>query len=134
MLRENPSMHGKQISNPVVTSALTHGLSIVGDMFVDAVNHVVLPDMLWGNYNLTYGTAMAVSSENTPPSPPMAATTSLRSVPNCRRPRREGQGGGSPQLPQQPSGYTPTVAEGDAIVATILEAAEAGCNIVAGNG
>jgi len=33
-------------------------------------------------------------------------------------------------FPNNPSGYTPTVAEGDALVATILEVAEAGCNIV----
>ena len=34
-------------------------------------------------------------------------------------------------FPNNPSGYTPTVAEGDALVAAILEVAEAGCNIVA---
>jgi aspartate/methionine/tyrosine aminotransferase len=34
-------------------------------------------------------------------------------------------------FPNNPSGYTPTVAEGDAIVAAILEVADAGCNVVA---
>jgi hypothetical protein len=56
MLRENPSQNGKHFSNPSVTNALTHGLSIVGDMFVDKGDHLILPDMLWGNYNLTFGT------------------------------------------------------------------------------
>ena len=55
-LRENPSQQGKHFSNPIVTNALTHGLSIVADMFVDPGDHVILPDMLWGNYNLTFGT------------------------------------------------------------------------------
>ena len=53
-LRENPSQQGKHFSNPIDTNALTHGLSIVADMFVDRGDHVVLPDMLWGNYNLTF--------------------------------------------------------------------------------
>ena len=34
-------------------------------------------------------------------------------------------------FPNNPSGYTPSVAEGDAIVAAIKEVAEAGCNVVA---
>jgi len=34
-------------------------------------------------------------------------------------------------FPNNPSGYTPTVAEGDALVAAIKEVAEAGCNVVA---
>ena len=34
-------------------------------------------------------------------------------------------------FPNNPSGYTPTVAEGDAMVAVIREVAEEGCNIVA---
>jgi aspartate/methionine/tyrosine aminotransferase len=34
-------------------------------------------------------------------------------------------------FPNNPSGYTPTVAEGEAIVAAIREVAEGGCNVVA---
>src|SRR5512141_2407971 len=56
MLRENPSQQGKHFSNPIVTNALTHGLSIVADMFIDKGDHLIFPDMLWGNYNLTFGT------------------------------------------------------------------------------
>ena len=55
MLGENPSLQGKNFSNPIVTNALTHGLSIVGDLFVGAGDHLVMPEMMWGNYNLTFG-------------------------------------------------------------------------------
>src|SRR5215468_9635793 len=34
-LAENPSQRGKSVGLPIVTSALTHGLSIVGDLFVE---------------------------------------------------------------------------------------------------
>ena len=53
-LEENPSQRGKAVGLPIVTSALTHGLSIVGDLFVEAGDVILLPDQLWGNYRLTY--------------------------------------------------------------------------------
>jgi len=46
MLRENPSMVGKEFSNPIVTNALTHGLSIVADMFIDNGDQMIMPDIL----------------------------------------------------------------------------------------
>ncbi len=54
MLAENPSVAGKAISLPVVTNALTHGLSIVGDLFADEGDAVIVPDKNWENYELTY--------------------------------------------------------------------------------
>ncbi len=132
MLRENPSMQGKQFSNPVVTSALTHGLSIVGDLFVDCGDHLVLPDMLWGNYNLTFGTCNGAVVKKHP-------TFTAEGGYNVAAFRAELQKTAAEKgkaivllnFPNNPSGYTPTVAEGDAIVAAIFEAAEGGCNIVA---
>src|SRR5689334_320956 len=44
MLAENPSIKGHTLSLPVVTNALTHGLSIVADLFADAGDAVILPD------------------------------------------------------------------------------------------
>ena len=56
MLRKNPSLKNKSTSTPIVTNALTHGLSIVGDLFVEKGDNVVLPDKIWGNYKLIYQT------------------------------------------------------------------------------
>ena len=56
MLRKNPSLKNKLTSTPIVTNALTHGLSIVGDLFVEKGDNVILPDKIWGNYNLIYQT------------------------------------------------------------------------------
>ena len=53
-LEENPSMQGKAIGTPIVTSALTHGLSLAGQLFMDPGDLIVLPEHYWGNYNLTY--------------------------------------------------------------------------------
>lgn len=132
MVRENPSMQGKHFSNPVVTNALTHGLSIVGDMFVDPGDHIILPDMLWGNYNLTYGTR----NKGILKKHPTFTVKGGYNVPAFKAELRntaeeKGKAIVLLNFPNNPSGYTPTVAEGDAIVAAIKEVAESGCNVVA---
>lgn len=132
MLSENPSQVGKHFSNPIVTNALTHGLSIVSDMFVDKGDHLILPDMLWGNYNLTFGTCSGAIVKKHP-------TFTVTGGYDIDAFKTELQNSAEEKgkvvvllnFPNNPSGYTPTVAEGDAIVAALLEVAEAGCNVVA---
>ena len=51
---KNPSLGGKTISLPVVTSGITHGVSLLSDMWVNNGDVIVLPDMMWGNYNMTF--------------------------------------------------------------------------------
>jgi len=132
MLRENPSQQGKHFSNPIVTNALTHGLSIVGDMFIDKGDHLIIPDMLWGNYNLTFGTCNGAVLVKYP-----TFTTSggfdvdAFKVTLMNTAEEKGKAVVLLNFPNNPSGYTPTVAEGDALVAAIKEVAETGCNIVA---
>ena len=65
-LEENPSMQGKKMSSPIVTSALTHGLAVAGEMLMDAGDLIVLPEHYWGNYNLTYKTRLGAEVETYP--------------------------------------------------------------------
>ena len=44
LLIDNPSLKGKTLSFPIVTSAITHGLSLAGDLFVDEGDTIILPD------------------------------------------------------------------------------------------
>ncbi len=52
LLVKNPSLRGKPISLPVVTCGVTHGISVFADLWVDTSDVVILPDMMWGNYNM----------------------------------------------------------------------------------
>jgi aspartate/methionine/tyrosine aminotransferase len=54
LLAENPSLAGKRFGLPITTSAITHGLALVGDLFVDPGDLLLLPDKLWGNYRLRF--------------------------------------------------------------------------------
>ncbi|MFW5712144.1 MAG: aminotransferase class I/II-fold pyridoxal phosphate-dependent enzyme [bacterium] len=54
MENKNPALRGKLTSEPLVTSGLTHGIMVAADMFVNAGEKVVVPDMFWGNYRLIF--------------------------------------------------------------------------------
>jgi aspartate/tyrosine/aromatic aminotransferase len=49
---KNPSLSGKTISLPVVTCGITHAISMFADMWLNPGDVIVLPDMMWGNYNM----------------------------------------------------------------------------------
>lgn len=53
-LAESPSLRDKPIGKPIATNALTHGLTLVGDLFVEENDAVLLPDKFWGNYRLIF--------------------------------------------------------------------------------
>src|SRR5574340_996467 len=55
---ETPSLGDQLISNPVVTNALTHGLGLVGDLFLDPGDAVLTSDLMWENYNLNWETRL----------------------------------------------------------------------------
>jgi aspartate/methionine/tyrosine aminotransferase len=52
--QKNPSLKNAPITLPVVTGGLTHGLSIVADMFLNPGDEVIVPDAFWGNYKLIF--------------------------------------------------------------------------------
>ena len=57
-LKKNPSLRGVAFSNPVVTSALTHGLRIAAELFAGASDELVVPDLFWDNYELIFREAV----------------------------------------------------------------------------
>lgn len=54
LLKKNPSLSGKTISLPVVTCGVTHGVSVFADVWLDPDDVVILPQMMWGNYNMVF--------------------------------------------------------------------------------
>lgn len=66
MLRENPMMRKMALSQPLVCAGLTHGLSLVGELFLDPGDPVILHDMHWENYELIFHTRSAGKIVNYP--------------------------------------------------------------------
>lgn len=61
LVKKNPSLQNKSFSFPVVTSGLTHSLLLIADLFFGSEDTIVLPDLHWGNYNLTFNTRKTTS-------------------------------------------------------------------------
>jgi len=131
MIQDNPSLEGKSFGNPVATNALTHGLSIVADLFADVGDSVIFPDKNWENYELTFGVRRGAQIVNFPlyNEANRFNAAGLREVLLAQKDK--GKAIVVLNFPNNPTGYTPGVQEGKEIVAAILEAAEAGINVVA---
>lgn len=54
MIRKNPTLKGKSFSSPLVTSGLTHAISMAAQLFVSSGDEVVCPDLFWDNYDLIF--------------------------------------------------------------------------------
>src|SRR5690606_30682072 len=131
LLAENPSLRGKRFGLPIATSALTHGLALVGDLFVDAGDRILLPDQLWGNYRLTYEVRLGAEIVTHP-----FYAGSGFDVEGFTRALAE-QARDRDKLivllnfPNNPTGYMPTPAEGQAMADALAAQAARGTRIVA---
>ena len=129
--KDNPDLEDIPLSLPVVTSGLTHGLSLVGDLFVDQDDILLLPDKIWGNYRLIFALRRGADIRQyrffeDEQFNHKAFEDALNAA--CAE---RGKVIVLLNFPNNPTGYTPTEAEGDAIAASLLRAAEGGTNIVA---
>jgi aspartate/methionine/tyrosine aminotransferase len=126
-LEENPSLRGKALSLPIVTHALTHGLALVGDLFVDPGDRVLIPDMLWDNYALNFETRLGGRVETFP-----TYDGTRFNVPAMRAALLAGPAKSLLVLnfPNNPTGYMPTPAEVAGMRDAVIAAAEAGKKLV----
>lgn len=125
---KNPSLRAP-ISMPVVTAALTHGLTVAGYLFLDPGDSLLLSDAYWGNYKLTFAQQFGVTLE-----PFSTFCEGGFNVDALRQALAKGGTGKKVVLlnfPNNPSGYTPTEAEAAQIVDVLKESADNGNQIVA---
>ena len=134
LVQKNPSLAGKDVSLPVVTSGITHGLSIVADMFLDPGEVLLLPDMFWGNYNMIFKVRRGATIAHYPFFAPSGQGIDTEGFRQAILEHSSGNCGKIVVLlnfPHNPSGYSITEAEGEAIHDALQEAArENDCNIV----
>lgn len=130
MLIENPSLEGKTFGNPIVTNALTHGLSIVADLFADQGDAVIFPDKNWENYELTFGIRRGAEIVNFPLYNEQGKFNAVALREAILAQQDKGKAIVVLNFPNNPTGYTPTPDEGREIIAAIQDGADAGINIV----
>ncbi len=128
MFKKNPSLSGVAISLPIVTSALTHGLSMAGYLFVNEDDALVLPDLYWENYDLIFTHAYGASIAAYPTFSGNGYNVDGMANRISGLPR--GKKIVLLNFPNNPTGYTVTRAEAVAIRDTLVAAANAGDDIV----
>lgn len=129
--KKNPSLGDSSFSKPVVTAGLTNGIFQLAELFVDPGDHVVMPDMFWGNYRLILegrnearlGTFSFFTEDM------RFNTEGLAEA--LHRHRETGKVILLLNFPNNPAGYAPTKADAERIVEILREEAEAGTDILA---
>jgi len=127
---ETPSLGDHPASNPVVTNALTHGLGLVGDLFLDPGDPVVTSDLMWENYNLNWETRLGAVFHYYPFFDERLTRFNLAGFTQALAKHRGKRLVVSLNFPNNPSGYTPTKAEADGIANALAAEAEAGTKLV----
>ena len=128
--QETPSLGDHPTSNPVVTNALTHGLGLVGDLFLDPGDAVVTSDLLWENYNLNWETRLGAHFHYYPFFDEKLTRFNLPGFAAAIAAFRGKKLVVSLNFPNNPSGYAPTRAESEGIVKALTAEAEAGTKLV----
>ena len=132
LYQKNSSLSGKTISLPVVTSGITHGISTFADMWIDPGDVVILPDMMWGNYNMILSTRKgarirhySIFTNN--------GGLNLESFEEVVQDeaRKNKKITVLINFPHNPSGYTATDEEGDRMVDILTQIAKSGTNVLA---
>jgi len=125
---KNPSLGNQLISQPIATNGLTHAISMAAFMFVDSSDTVIVSDLYWENYDLIFKNACEaqVGTFNLFKDGGFDIESFSNTIANA-------EGNKVVVLlnfPNNPTGYTPTIAEIDAIQASILKTAESGKDVV----
>jgi aspartate/methionine/tyrosine aminotransferase len=130
MIEETSSLKEKKFGNPIVTNALTHGLSITADLFVEEGDSLIIPDKNWENYESIFGVRRKCEivtyqfyNDNQ-----KFNTAGLHQA--ILKQKHKGKAIVILNFPNNPTGYTPGIEEGKDIIAAIKDVAEKGINIV----
>jgi aspartate/methionine/tyrosine aminotransferase len=128
--RKNPDIGAAEFSLPVVVPGLTAGISTLADMFVNPGDTLVIPDLHWDNYPLIFETRRE------------AAISLFPFYTNDGAFNVEGlsaalQGAAKARkvvlllnFPNNPTGYSLSRAEADAVVKAVGQAAAAGTRLL----
>ncbi|MBN2104610.1 aminotransferase class I/II-fold pyridoxal phosphate-dependent enzyme [bacterium] len=124
--KKNPSLQAT-ISLPIVTNALTHGLSLAGFLFVNPGDKILITDKFWGNYRLIFenghnGNLFTFNTFSGNGFDLESLQSALDSNPGKQILLLN--------FPNNPAGYTPTNDEIEQITGILLRSAEKGNELV----
>ncbi len=130
---KNPSLANQTVSLPVVTSGITHGVSVLSDIWVNKGDVIVLPDMMWGNYNMTFCVRNSAKIVHYKAYDEELTKFNIDSFEAVIRKQAEENDKIITILnfPHNPSGYTLSKSEAQRVAQILIDIAQKGTNVVA---
>jgi aspartate/methionine/tyrosine aminotransferase len=125
---KNPSLGTQEISLPIVSCGVTNGLSIVGYLFIEETDEVIISDLYWENYELVFTNAYGARLRSF-----NLLKDGAFDIDSFRNEINLGPVGKKVVLlnfPNNPTGYSPTEKEGEQITGVLREAAQAGNRLI----
>jgi aspartate/methionine/tyrosine aminotransferase len=128
LVQKNPSLNEKDISLPVVVPGITAGISYMADLFLDEGQTMLTADPAWDNYSLIFSERRAAVLKGIP----LFNDGGNLNIAGFERAVKEAAGPVRIILnfPNNPTGYTPKLAEADALTAVIKNCAEGGTPVL----
>jgi len=124
---QNPSLPNTPISLPIVTNGLTHALSIVGFLFINSDDQIIIPDLFWGNYKLIFEHAHHAQLNTFPFF--VGEHFNAQGFTDILK-KKTGKKIILLNFPNNPTGYTPTGDEAKKIVDILTADAQAGNHLL----
>jgi aspartate/methionine/tyrosine aminotransferase len=134
LLRKNPSLKGSDFSLPVVVPGITAGISYIADLFLDEGQTILAGEPSWDNYGLIFAERRGAILRGIPlfgegrsgPGLDLAAFEAAL---------EEEAASGTVRIilnfPHNPSGYTPSRAEAEALLRMVEKTAASGAPVLA---
>ncbi|WP_320130483.1 aminotransferase class I/II-fold pyridoxal phosphate-dependent enzyme [uncultured Sphaerochaeta sp.] len=129
MIAKNPLLKGKQFSLPIVTAGLTHGLSSLAQLFAQHGDTLLIPDLAWDNYELIF-TQQVDATVSTFPMYNKKGGFNVEGMKEALASIPEKKARVLLNFPNNPTGYTPTKTEMDAIAEALIELADSGMKLM----
>jgi aspartate/methionine/tyrosine aminotransferase len=134
LLQKNPSIKAEHLSLPIVVPGITAGISYTAELFLDRGQAIISSAPCWDNYGLIFRDRRDGVLTGVPffgPNPKPGSGLDLDAISSALK---DAAKTGALRIilnfPNNPSGYSPTRAEEDALVALIREIAEGGTDVL----
>jgi aspartate/methionine/tyrosine aminotransferase len=131
-IEETPSLRDKKIGRPIATNALTHGITLAADLFVEEGDTVLLPDKFWGNYRMI----LEVRKQGRIVHYPFYDASGRFNVQGLQKAIEEQQAAGKDKLlvllnfPNNPTGYSIDCREAEEVSRVLVDAARKGTRLI----
>ncbi|MEK3889685.1 aminotransferase class I/II-fold pyridoxal phosphate-dependent enzyme [Bacillus sp. FSL K6-3431] len=130
IIKDNPNLRNEVFGLPIVTNALTHGLSIAADLFTDIGDSVLVPDKYWGNYQSIFHIRRGANLITYPLFNDNGEFDVSAFKDTLFKQKTAGKAVVLLNFPNNPTGYSPYSKEVEGIITALYEAAQEELNIV----